>query len=193
MLPAAVNPVSVEQFFEFESCAQWRNEYRDGTIVPLEPNSLNHGRISMRLGSFLHDAANDRAYQALGGIHVRATARHYLLPNSLVVGGQPELDSTREAITNPMVIFEILSPSTMDYAWGSKFATYRKLESLAEYVLIAEDKPDVCVFRKLSEREWLLTIHNDLEGSFPIASLGVELSMKELYARVEWPPEPDQS
>ena len=86
----------------------------------------------------------------------------------------------------------MLSPSTESYDRGTKFAHYQKLPSLQEYLLLAQDAPRAELFVRSGEAgdRWLLTTHDGLAGVVPLASVGCELRLAEVYERVEFPPAP---
>ncbi len=69
-----------------------------------------------------------------------------------------------DTVTNPKIVIEILSPTTADYDYGSKFTYYRGLPSLEEYVLVSQHTPRIEVFRRTPAGEWLLSTY---EGSKP--------------------------
>ena len=118
-------------------------------------------------------------------LRVRVSPKKYLYPDLLVYCGEPQLtDEVEDTITNPNVIFEILSPSTTDYDQGGKFRLYQQLPSFEEYVLVSQDTPRVEVSRKTSDDTWQTTTYKVLDASFPLESLGITLPLSEIYARL---------
>jgi Uma2 family endonuclease len=89
-------------------------------------------------------------------------------------------------MSNPKVIAEIRSPTTAGYDYSEKFLLYRRLESFEEYLLIAQSRPQVEVFRKTSSNRWILTTYEGLDATVQIESLGISLTMAELYRDVKW-------
>ena len=87
---------------------------------------------------------------------------------------------TVDVVTNPLVIVEVLSPSTERSDRGEKFAHYQRLVSLQEYVLVAQDAPRVEVFRRQGS-SWLLPIF-EAGTSLTLTSIGATFSVDELYA-----------
>jgi Uma2 family endonuclease len=84
------------------------------------------------------------------------------------------------------MIVEVLSPTTESYDRGKKFGHYRRLESLREYVVVAQDQVLVKRYARQGE-EWVLTELNDLDATLRLASIGCEVSLREIYAKVEFP------
>jgi Uma2 family endonuclease len=83
---------------------------------------------------------------------------------------------------------QVLSPSTEGYDRGKKFEFYRNLESLTDYVLIAQDHPLVEHFARRPDGTWLLSAFNDLDAAARIGSIGCDLPLVDVFAKVEWPP-----
>ena len=114
---------------------------------------------------------------------------HSSFPDQLVVCGKPAFtDEAADTITNPKLIVEVLSPSTADFDCGGKFALYRRLPTLEEYVLIAQDRPNVDVFLKTPDGRWILTPYEGLQAVVKLDSLGIALLLAEHYAGVEFRP-----
>ena len=84
------------------------------------------------------------------------------------------------------MIVEVLSASTESYDRGEKFMHYRRLESLREYVLVAQDKAIVERYTRQGD-EWLLTEFRQLDQSLQLASIGCDVPLREIYARIEFP------
>ena len=110
----------------------------------------------------------------------------YTYPDVIVVCDKPRFeDSHFDTLLNPTVLIEVLSPSTAAYDRGEKFASYQKLDSLCEYVLISQDS--VCVEHYLQEGQaWDLTEFRSLDDVFSLVSIGCELSLQAIYAKVQF-------
>ena len=103
----------------------------------------------------------------------------------MVVCGKPALtDEHSDTLTNPKVIFEILSPSTQDYDYGTKFSLYRQLPSYEEYVLVSQTTHLVEVYRRAPESRWILSTYTGSDAVFPVESLGIAIPLAEIYAGV---------
>ena len=112
----------------------------------------------------------------------------YVIPDYAVVCGGPEFtDTHRDTITNPKVIFEILSPSTADYDFGHKFRLYCRLASFEEYVLISQDEARVERYRKSAEDRWILSIYRGVDAVVPVECLDISLPLAEIYEDVQFP------
>jgi Uma2 family endonuclease len=112
-------------------------------------------------------------------------------PDLTIVCGQSQFTDPlkRDTLLNPTVIIEILSPSTERYDRGMKFQHYRTIDSLKEYILIAQDKYHVERFLRHEQNEWVLTEAIGQEARMPIVSIGGELILQEIYEQVIFAPE----
>ena len=104
----------------------------------------------------------------------------------IVVCTQPQFnDEQKDTLLNPTLIVEVLSESTKDYDRGEKFEHYRTLISLAEYVLIAQDKPHFEHFVRQPDNRWLLAETNRLEDTIHLPSIACDLALAEVYDKVD--------
>lgn len=87
---------------------------------------------------------------------------------------------------NPSVIVEVLSDSTEAYDRGEKFAHYRRLKSLTDYLLIAQDKVRVEHYVRQGD-QWVLSEASDLNSTIHLSSIGCDLALRDIYDKVEFP------
>jgi Uma2 family endonuclease len=113
-----------------------------------------------------------------------AKADIYHYPDVAVVCGEPQLeDKHGDTLLNPTVLIEVLSDTTEAYDRGEKFADYRKLPSLREYLLVAQHTPWIERYVRQGE-VWVLTEAEGLESSIAIESIGCTLALGEVYDKV---------
>ena len=96
-------------------------------------------------------------------------------------------DDQLDTLTNPEVVFEVLSESTETYDRGRKFAQYRMLPSLAEYILVAQDRVSVEHFKRQENGSWLLRPLSESTDVLNIGTIDCQLSLADVYAKVELP------
>ena len=112
-----------------------------------------------------------------------------------IVCGEPAFlphPKKRLVLLNPTVVFEVLSDSTRDFDRSEKFDGYREIESLQEYVLIEQEAPRVDVFRRMGDGvAWKMTFSRSLDEFVRLESVGIELSMRQIYEGVRFVPPPD--
>lgn len=111
-------------------------------------------------------------------------------PDVTVVCGEMRFhDDVRDMLTNPTVLVEVLSPTTEAYDRGAKFAQYRRLDALREYVLVSQTEMRVEVFTRGDDGRWTLSEAIGLDAECPLVSLGIALPLAEVYERVVFAPE----
>ncbi|MGV3724708.1 MAG: Uma2 family endonuclease [Actinomycetota bacterium] len=177
------------EYLAIEREAERKSEYHDGRMYLMSGASEAHVLITMNvsweLGAQLRDRPC-RVYASDMRLKV-TTAGLYTYPDVMAACGDIRLeDARRDTLLNPSVIIEVLSPSTAAYDRGRKFALYRELESLQEYVLISQDEHRVERFaRQADSRDWLQTVVTGLDGMLELPSIACRLHLSEVYRKVE--------
>jgi Uma2 family endonuclease len=186
---AAKVRITPEEYLAHEEGAEYKSEYLDGEVVSMTGGSINHNRIARNVLTIFAMGLQRSACEAFGS-DMRlwvAAYRLYTYPDISVICGAPEFYADRnDTITNPVLIVEVLSPSTEDYDRGRKFQFYRTLPSLQDYLLIHQDMPLVEHFHKLSENRWVLSELQEMTTNLALESLNIELAFERIYERVEW-------
>ena len=166
-----------------------RSEYINGEIINTPGASFAHNLITSNIISGLHTRLKDSACAVFANdmrISV-PTAKSYFYPDVGVVCEDPRFeDDVFDTLLNPIVIVEVLSPSTEAYDRGEKFAHYRQLTSLQEYVLVSQDQIRVEHYRR-QERQWIFTDIEKYDEILQFPSIQRELPLREIYARVTFP------
>lgn len=187
--------VTPQEYLRRERLAPFKSEYRDGKIVAMAGASLAHIRIDANLMRRLGEQLDGKPCEPMGSdARIRATRMRYSYPDVTIVCGEPEfLDENGDAITNPTVIFEILSPSTEAYDRGEKFAAYQQRPTLRDYVLVAQDKVSVEHYSRQDEQGavWRYERLDRPDAVLRLPCVGCEIVLSDIYARVTFPePEP---
>jgi len=186
-----------EEYLAFERKAETRHEYFDGELYPangeaftMAGESLPHSQICINLAGEVRTKLKGKNCQALSpNMKVRAESKGmFAYPDLTIVCGKPLFhDRQRDVLLNPKVIFEVLSPSTERYDQTKKFFRYRKeLPALTDYILIYQDAPFVEHHEKMSDGRWTHNAADGIEDVLRIASIEIELSLCEVYDRVEF-------
>ncbi len=176
-----------EQYLEIERAAEFRNEYYNGHVYAMSGGSAPHGYIIANWVRRLGNALDKLPCRVAGSdLRVRVSPGGlYTYPDVVVVCGEPQYaDGRIDTLLNPVLIVEVLSPSTEAYDRGFKFTQYRKLESLQEYVLVSQGEPRVEVFRRQPSGDWLLSDCAGLEATCRLDSVGCALALAEIYDKV---------
>ena len=183
----AQKTLTVEEYLAMErSSLEGKCEFVDGQIFAMVGASREHNLIAVNItrelsyqlkGKPCETYANDMRVKA-------AKARGYHYPDIVVVCGKPEFeDGHLDTLLNPTVLVEILSPSTEAYDRGGKFAAYRKIQSLHEYLLVSQEEPFIERYVRQGDA-WVLTETAGLEGLVNLDSIGCFLAMNEVYYSV---------
>jgi len=186
-----------EEYLELERKAETRHEYFDGELYPINGKayamageSLSHSQICINLAGETRAKLKGTNCQALSpNMKVRAESKGmFAYPDLTIVCGEPSFhDKQRDVLLNPKVIFEVLSPSTERYDQTKKFFRYRKeLPTLTDYVLIYQDAPFVEHHEKMPDGRWSHNAADGIEDILQISSIKIELSLHEIYDRVEF-------
>lgn len=122
-------------------------------------------------------------------VKIASTGR-YVYPDASVVCGEPRFEDAHvDTLTNPNLIVEVLSDSSEAYDRGDKFAQYRSLPSMTDFVLVAQTAVRIEHFRRQSDGKWLLTIVGPGER-LTLESLGVAIAVDRVYLKVSLPTPP---
>jgi Uma2 family endonuclease len=179
---------SPEEYLARERKAEYKSEYIDGLIVAMAGSSREHDRIAVNVTAGFHAQFRGRPCEVFSSdmrVKVSSTGL-YTYPDASALCGEARFeDAEVDTLLNPNVLVEVLSESTEAYDRGKKFARYQGLESLTDYVLIAQDEARVEHFVRQGEH-WLLTVITGLEGTLRLESVGCALPLREIYDRVEF-------
>ncbi len=177
---------SLDEYRALEEKAEGRSEFRDGEIVPMPGGTLKHSRISGNIFAFLKFLLRDTQFEPINSDLRLWIPEHRrgVYPDVMLFEGEPQLNGNRlDEVLNPILIVEVLSPSTADYDRQSKFRMYRSIQSFREYLLVEQDEPFVEHYSKQAQG-WLLSDFNGLENSISLSSVGIELPIAEIYRGV---------
>ena len=179
--------VSVEEYLAADEDAELKSEYYDGQVFPLETATLGHAAIAVNIIAAASNRLDSTPCRAYSFVRVKVTATRYVYPDLAVVcGAAIATDSKGTTLTNPQVVFEILSPATRDYDRGGKFDLYQSILSIQEYVLISQDAPRVDVYRRTQPNQWQLTIYTGLDAIVKLESLAIEVPAAEIFSRISF-------
>ena len=166
-----------------------RSEYMNGKIIGRSSSNWAHNVITGNIVAGLYTRLKSSgcfvfAHEMRVSIPL---ANSYFYPDVGVVCEEPRFeDDVFDILLNPIVVVEVLSPSTEAYDRGDKFAHYRQLESLQEYILASQDKVNIDHYVRHAA-QWILTDFQKLEQHLPLTSIQCELPLQEIYENVPFP------
>lgn len=185
-------PISPEQYLEMERAAEAKSEYYRGSIYAMSGGSYAHAQVIGNLTGELRARLKGRSCSVTpSGMRVRTSAQGlYTYPDVVVVCGQPEFaDDQRDTLLNPNLLIEVLSPSTERRDRGFKFAQYRSIESLGEYLLVSQEEAGVECFARQSSGQWLLAEFVGLDAVCQLQAVDCDLPLTEIYYGLDFGPE----
>jgi Uma2 family endonuclease len=184
MASLSATPLTEEQYLQIERQAAIKSEFHDGQMFAMAGGSPNHSLLANRVGALLYRQipAECRAFDA--GLRIKvASAGLYTYADCSVLCGEPQFSGPQQdGVLNPLLIVEVLSPSTEGYDRVKKFELYRTIESFREYLIVHQDRRHVEHYSKQEDGSWLLREHSGMEGVVLVARLGAHISLADLYA-----------
>jgi Uma2 family endonuclease len=179
---------TVEEYLRSEAASLDKHEYRDGEILDMAGGTGEHSAIAVNVIRELSAATKKKPCTVFeSNLQVRVDRRRYSYPDVSMACDPIEYDPATKTRTllNPRLIIEVLSESTESADRGEKFFRYMQIESLQEYVLVAQDRPRVEVFYRHPQGMWAVGgAVEGLDGVLKLKSAGVEIPLAEIYARV---------
>ena len=184
--------VTLAEYRAMAETAPERLEYRNGEIFSMTGGSHSHSRIAVNITVFLAIALRDTDFEICNGdMRIWIPECQWgTYADALVINGQPEFHGDRtDEIVNPLLIVEVLSPSTEGYDRGEKFRKYRSIPSLAEYLLISQSEPYIEHYSKSTDQAensavWQFQVSDRLDQVITLPSLKVEIPLTEIYRRI---------
>ena len=188
-----------DEYRVMEETAAEKHEYRNGEIIAMAGGSEVHSRLTVNITTLLNVALRDTNFQTYNGdLRIWISEfNHGTYADVLVINGEPEFNGERtDEILNPLVIVEVLSPSTEGYDRGDKFRKYRSLPSFCEYLLVSQTEPYIEQYHKLDDGSdseallqavrWQWQVYDHLDQSILLHSLNVEVPLGEVYRRINF-------
>lgn len=179
--------LSPQQYLALERQALNKSEYYNGEVFAFAGASETYNLIVVNVLALFHQQLKSKpgkVYPSDMRVKVSQTGL-YTYPDVTVVCGEAEVeDAFLDTLLNPTLIVEVLSPSTEKDDRIVKFAHYRRLPTVTEYILIAQDSVRLEQYVRQIDGRWLLSEYSDLKVSAEIQSVGCELPMKDVYDKV---------
>lgn len=181
---------SVAEYLRTEARTGEKHEFYNGKLKRMAGGSIPHNRIVRNilteLDGFLRQSDQFEVFGSDQKIYL-PDYHYYLYPHAVVVSEAPVIaEEMAQAIINPLLIVEVLSPSSEVYDRGLKFAEYRSLPSFKEYVLVRQDAPHVISFFREAPDLWREAEVRGLDAAADLKSVGLPLALQSIYRKVEF-------
>lgn len=190
MSAAPKQKFSIEDYIEFDKNNEGRWEYFDGEVFDMAGGSINHNRISRNIIARLEEKLRDKPCEVFTeGMRLKVPkALPYRYPNVVVTCGELKTETLQGQVMllNPLLIVEVLSPTTEGYDHGQKFIAYQSIPSFREYLLVAQDRPHITHYVRQSDGNWLRRDIEGVDSVVKLTSVECELTLAEVYRLVEF-------
>ncbi len=176
--------VTPEEYLAAERKAEFKSEYFNGEVFAMSGASRRHDDLNVQMLLLLsrHLAGKGcRIHTGSMRVLVQPSGLYTYPDVSVVCGERQFSDAYVDTLVNPVLVVEILSPSTEDYDRGRKAKLYRETPSIREYVLVAQNSYEVELQRREADNSWRIFNASGLEASIELLSIGYTLSLRELY------------
>ena len=181
---------TLEEYAELEKNSEERLEFFEGNVWSMAGASPNHESIVINLSAELRNKLRGRGCKIYGSnLRVKVPIyQPYRYPDVTAISGERAFENFHglEVLVNPSLIVEVLSPSTEAFDLNEKFTYYKSIESLTEYMLVAQEFPHVTLYTKQTTEVWLHREYNSTEDKVYLSSLDCEISLAEIYLDIEF-------
>ncbi len=175
------------QYLAFERDADSKHEYRDGEVVAVPLASTNHVRIMGSAGARLHHQVRGTEFEVMcAQMRVKVPDGSFYGYPDVLVTRDADCEGQDDILTNPIVIFEILSHETEAFDRSEKFHRYQQIPTLRDYILISQNCIKAEHFARENNGEWRLIAIKTGEDDVILDSIGCRLKLSEIYERVQF-------
>jgi len=171
--------MSVEAYLMQEEKAPVRHEFVNGKLFEISGGTRFHEKVIMNISSILNFLLRTKGYEVFAqGLRCSPNNERYYYPDILVTN---EVFSDERFSKQPILLAEVLSPSTRSYDAVDKFIAYRAIPTVEYYLLIEPDSFLVTLHYKTAEGEWMAEIFNKKNSIIDLPKLNVQLPLEEIY------------
>jgi Uma2 family endonuclease len=183
MAGTAERRFTVEEYLEIERAAETKSEFLHGQILAMSGVSRRHDRIAMNLIVQLGTRLRGKPCTPhTADMRVRVNPSAYFYPDASVACGEELYEDSRvDTLTNPVVIFEVLSPSTERFDRGVKFKHYQGVQTITDIVLVSQDEVAVEHYRRGEAGHWDYKLHASLQDELDLSSISCTVPVGDLY------------
>jgi Uma2 family endonuclease len=176
--------MSLDEFLVWENAQDARHEFHQGEVFAMVGARRVHGLVVANLAREVGNRLKASPCRVFcEAMKVQVAPGTILYPDIFVTCDKADL-ATEMIFRAPTVVVEVLSPSTQAYDRSHKFALYRRLVSLREYLLVDPDTRRVESFRLGAEGQWVFHDMSD-DSQLQLPSIGVEVELAEVFDGIE--------
>ena len=178
-----------QEYLAFEVGSPERHEYINGEVCLMTGGTPNHNKIAGNFYAALNFSLKRQPYQVFVTDQRLwiPEKKIYTYPDVMVVQGELQLQEGRkDTIVNPLLIAEVLSESTRSYDKDAKFAAYRTIPTLREYLLIDQYEVSIEQYVKTDRKSWLFSEYGEADEVVALNSIQFEMAIEDIYDKVEF-------
>lgn len=180
---------SPQEYLELEVNSEIRHEYINGLIIPMTGGTPNHNQLAGNFYAMLNFALKRQPYQVFvtdQRLWIPSRKIH-TYPDIMVVKTPLEYQEGRtDTLVNPVMIAELLSKSTKGYDRDEKFAAYRTIPTLQEYILIDQYTMHIEQYFKTDNNQWIFSEFTDGNINLNLASISCQMILSDIYDKVDF-------
>jgi len=180
---------SPQEYLELEVNSEIRHEYINGLIIPMTGGTPNHNQLALNFSGTLNYLLKRQPYQVFvtdQRLWIPSRKIH-TYPDIMVVKNPLEYEQGRkDTLVNPVMIAEVLSKSTKGYDRDEKFAAYRTIPSLQEYILIDQYTMHIEQYFKTDNNQWIFSEFTDGNINLNLASISCQMTLSDIYDKVDF-------
>jgi Uma2 family endonuclease len=180
---------SPQEYLELEVNSEIRHEYINGLIIPMTGGTPNHNQLALNFSGTLNYLLKRQPYQVFvtdQRLWIPSRKIH-TYPDIMVVKNPLEYEEGRtDTLVNPVMIAEVLSKSTKGYDRDEKFAAYRTITTLQEYILIDQYTMHIEQYCKTNNNQWIFSEFTDGNVNLNLASISCQMILSDIYDKVDF-------
>lgn len=177
-----------EEYLAMEEVAEYKSEYSHGEIFAMSGGTPDHNKISANLVAEFVQLLRNKPCDVFGSdqrVFINKSEM-FTYPDVMVVCGKYQFAPKRkDTIANPILLVEVLSPSTREYDRGAKFNFYKQIPSLQEYLMVESESVRVERYQRAGDL-WTIETYDDLDATLSLASVDGTILLKQIYSKVSW-------
>jgi Uma2 family endonuclease len=180
---------SPQEYLELEVNSEIRHEYINGLIIAMTGGTPNHNQLALNFSGTLNYLLKRQPYQVFvtdQRLWIPSRKIH-TYPDIMVVKNPLEYEEGRkDTLVNPVMIAEVLSKSTKGYDRDEKFAAYRTITTLQEYILIDQYTMHIEQYCKTNNNQWIFSEFTDGNINLNLASISCQMTLSDIYDKVDF-------
>lgn len=179
--------LSEQEYLEIERAAEFKSEYLDGQMFAMAGAAPAHAKLVTNLTGLLWLQLKAKGYDVFGSdMRIKAPRGNFYAYPDLSAVCTPHFTEDRPgSLINPVLIVEVLSPSTRHYDSGEKFRRYRTIPSFVEYLLVDQSAVFIEHWLRQPNGSWVVSEFEELENEVLLESVGCRFRLADVYAGVE--------